>query len=166
MWNFALSRPKPFGRTESRPIAYSRREALACAARPEANWPRSGRPGRRRRTAAADVAIGGRGGRVLEHPAGVEPCHVGHDHEDPAADQGDEHDRAGHVLARVDGLLGERGDGVEPEERVRGYGGAGGDGGEAGGVVEERVGADQRTRAGGGDQVPMDSATKNTMTSS
>ncbi|WP_427173785.1 hypothetical protein [Arthrobacter sp. 92] len=40
------------GRTESRPIAYSRMEALACAARPEANCTSIGRPGTPRRTAA------------------------------------------------------------------------------------------------------------------
>lgn len=78
----------------------------------------------------------GRAGRVLKYTAGPDQVdHVGHRHED-AADQGDEHDGARHVLARFDGLLGDGGDSVELEERVRGDGGAGGDGGEAGRVVE------------------------------
>lgn len=79
--------------------------------------------------------------------------HVGHGHEDAAADQGDQHDGARHVLARVDGLLGEGGDGVEPEERVRCDGGPGRDGGDAGGVVEERLRAGQTAGARGGHHV-------------
>ncbi|MNR66616.1 hypothetical protein D3C85_1902000 [compost metagenome] len=36
----SLSLPKnDLGSTPSRPIAYSRRDALACADRPEVNWP-------------------------------------------------------------------------------------------------------------------------------
>lgn len=73
--------------------------------------------------------------------------HVGDGDEDAAAYQGDEHDGAGHVLARFDGLLGEGGDGVEPEERVGGDGGTGRDGGEAGRIVEERLGAGQAAGA-------------------
>ncbi|ALV40639.1 hypothetical protein AU252_05195 [Pseudarthrobacter sulfonivorans] len=39
VWNFSLSPPKTaWGRTKSRPIAYIRRGALACVARPESKY--------------------------------------------------------------------------------------------------------------------------------
>lgn len=56
------------------------------------------------------------------------PVHVGHRHEDATADQRHEHDAAQHGPARVDGLLSESGDGVGPQERVRGDRSAGGAG--------------------------------------
>ena len=70
-------------------------------------------------------------------------------HED-TADQRCEHDGARHVLARVNGLFGEGGDGVEPEELVPPDGGTDRDRGEGGSVVDERLGADQAAGTLGG----------------
>ena len=89
-----------------------------------------------------------RGIGVLEDPAGMDELHcVGHDDEDASADEGDEHDRLRHGATRVDGLLGEGGDGVEAEERICGDRGTAADGHERGIDAGERGRADQSRTA-------------------
>ena len=72
------------GRTPSRPIAYSSRDALAWLARPEANCATT-RPARKIEANSLPPimrAIERRGGRVLEYAAGVDQLgHVGGDEE-------------------------------------------------------------------------------------
>lgn len=105
---------------------------------------------------AADHAGDLEGGAVhmLEGGGGVRQVHeVRRADVDRTADQCDQQDRARQCPARVAGLLAERGQRVETQERVRGNGGAGHAGGEGHVRVEERLGRQQPARAVGRDDV-------------